>query len=67
MFKGLVPTICREIPAYAFQFAAYEITKSTLIKLRSEVPQEPNPESHLHELFVAGGVGGFACWLFSYP
>lgn len=38
-----------------------------MIKLRFEKPQEANPESKLHELFVAGGVGGFACWLFSYP
>jgi len=24
-------------------------------------------ESTLLEKFIAGGVGGFACWLFSYP
>jgi len=67
IFKGLVPTICREIPAYAFQFAAYEITKNLLFRLRSEQPTTANPTPRLYEQFLAGGVGGFACWFFSYP
>lgn len=36
VFKGLVPTIAREIPAYAGQFGVYELTKNMLYKLRSE-------------------------------
>ena len=33
-FKGLVPTINREIPAYAAQFATYEFSKYCLWNLR---------------------------------
>lgn len=35
--------------------------------MRFEKPTESNPKSRLHELFIAGGIGGFACWFFSYP
>jgi len=43
------------------------MSKNILFKLRFEKPKEEVPVPHLYEQFLAGGVGGFACWFFSYP
>jgi len=34
IFKGLVPTIIRELPANIFQFLGYEFGKNLMMKLR---------------------------------
>eukprot|EP00698_Gefionella_okellyi_P016330 TRINITY_DN4671_c0_g1_i2.p1 TRINITY_DN4671_c0_g1~~TRINITY_DN4671_c0_g1_i2.p1 ORF type:complete len:232 (+),score=23.51 TRINITY_DN4671_c0_g1_i2:330-1025(+) len=60
-FKGMTATVLREVPAYGFQFVVYDATKRLLAG--------PNPPDLLAPipLMVAGGVGGFAAWVFSYP
>lgn len=59
LFKGMMATVYREIPAYAGYFGCYESAKRLL--LRSKQRNTPL------ELFVAGGIGGVGCWIFSYP
>jgi hypothetical protein len=60
----MVSTILREIPAYAAQFSAYFVSKRLWA-----VHVEHVPVDHISFVgcFVSGGVGGFSCWLFSYP
>lgn len=63
LFKGMLSTVLREVPCYAGQFGAYYATKQIISKAKGV------DESQLttFDLFVSGGVGGFFCWLFSYP
>ena len=60
----MVSTVLREIPAYAAQFSAYYVSK----RLYADYIDKTEVENiSLAGLFVSGGIGGFACWLFSYP
>ena len=63
LFKGMLSTMAREVPCYAAQFGAYFATKKLIARTKG------CEEKDLGALdqFVAGGVGGFSCWLFSYP
>lgn len=63
LFKGMVSTTAREVPCYAGQFGGYYLTKKTLSKIRGV------DESQLTfvDNFISGGMGGFCCWLVSYP
>jgi|TARA_B110000285_G_C15042497_1_gene572536 hypothetical protein len=63
LFKGMLSTIIREVPCYAGQFGAYFATKKFICKVRGCDEKELT----LFNQFVAGGVGGFFCWFFSYP
>lgn len=63
LMKGMVATILREVPCYAAQFGSYYLMKDAFARRRGVTHQELGA----HELFVAGGVGGFFCWFFSYP
>ena len=67
IFKGLLPTITREVPCYAAQFGSYETSKYLLWKLRKSTGGDPSRTPTFLELFISGGVGGFFCWFFSYP
>lgn len=62
LFKGMVPTILREVPAYTAQFTVYEFVKAFLL-------QRANPEVGLSTAaqLTAGGCAGIAAWIFSYP
>lgn len=60
LFRGTFATAAREIPAYAAQFAAYEILKDALTSSPDEVL------TFAEGCFV-GAVAGINCWLFSYP
>ena len=62
--KGLVATILREVPCYAGQFGAYTVTKRLWAK---HVDRVPESQVGLLGCFVAGGVGGLACWIVQYP
>lgn len=62
--KGLVATILREVPCYAGQFGGFYVTKrlwATHVE-KCDVSKVGTVGS-----FLAGGVGGFTCWLVSYP
>ena len=63
LMKGMMATILREVPCYAAQFGSYYLTKDAFARRRGVTHQELGAP----ELFVAGGVGGFFCWFFSYP
>ena len=67
LFKGLVPTITREVPCYAGQFGAYEVSKYLLWRARVAAGGDSSRTPTFLEQFVSGGVGGFFCWFFSYP
>ena len=57
-------TILREVPCYAGQFGGYYITK----RLWANYVQGVSVENvNTLGCFIAGGVGGFTCWLVSYP
>eukprot|EP00347_Sterkiella_histriomuscorum_P006192 403353709 len=63
LYKGLLSTISRETPCYAGQFGGYFLTKKSLAWLQKKDVHDLGHAS----LFIAGGVGGFTCWLVSYP
>lgn len=62
LFKGMAATVYREMPAYAAYFGCYEIAKMALTP-EGKSTSELSPLS----LFLAGGIGGVGCWVFSYP
>ena len=64
LFKGLVATILREVPCYAGQFGGYYITKRTWA---TYIEKCDVADLSMLGCFVSGGVGGFTCWLVSYP
>ncbi|KAL4501441.1 hypothetical protein ABPG72_021248 [Tetrahymena utriculariae] len=62
IYRGMVATQFREIPAYGAQFASYELYKSSVIKYINH----GKDLSHFQTL-IGGGFGGIMCWVFSYP
>ena len=60
----MVATILREVPAYAGQFGGFYVTKRLWA---SYVQQDSVENINTLGCFVSGGVGGFTCWLVSYP
>ncbi|KAL6985782.1 hypothetical protein U1Q18_019155 [Sarracenia purpurea var. burkii] len=61
LFKGLVPTMAREIPGNAVMFGVYETLKKFLAE------GEDTSNLGRGSLTVAGGVAGASFWLFVYP
>ncbi|DBA99490.1 TPA: hypothetical protein ACH3X3_012077 [Trebouxia sp. C0006] len=64
LYKGLVPTLLREVPGCAAMFAAYEA-----IKLGAAKQQGLSNANELGKgtLMVAGGAAGAVYWLTVYP
>ncbi|KAL0036201.1 hypothetical protein WJX79_007894 [Trebouxia sp. C0005] len=64
LYKGLVPTLLREVPGCAAMFAAYEA-----IKLSAAKQQGLSNTNELGKgtLMVAGGAAGAVYWLTVYP
>ena len=62
LFKGTIPTVYREIPSYAMQFATFEISKSFFFSVLGE-----NGVWSGLGIFLSGIIAGFNCWLWSYP
>eukprot|EP01027_Heterolobosea_sp_BB2_P008744 GEZU01012980.1.p1 GENE.GEZU01012980.1~~GEZU01012980.1.p1 ORF type:complete len:301 (+),score=46.39 GEZU01012980.1:795-1697(+) len=62
LFKGMSATIYREVPAYGAYFGCYSLAKQ-LITPEGSRTSDLGPLS----LFIAGGIGGVGCWVFSYP
>lgn len=61
LFKGLVPTMAREIPGNAALFGAYELLK------QSFAGGEDTSQLGGGSLMVAGGLAGAFFWLSVYP
>ncbi|MED6205455.1 hypothetical protein PIB30_017879 [Stylosanthes scabra] len=61
LFKGLVPTMAREIPGNAAMFGVYEATKQLLAGGRDTSGLGRG------SLVVAGGMAGASFWLMVYP
>jgi len=63
LYKGNFASIVREIPAYGGQFGGYLLAKTTIGKLRNKSINDLN----IPETMIAGSIGGYFCWQFSYP
>ncbi|CAI5461114.1 unnamed protein product [Closterium sp. Yama58-4] len=61
LFKGLTPTLLREVPGNAAMFGAYEATKQLM------AGGTDTSELSRGALLVAGGVGGACFWASVYP
>lgn len=62
LFRGLVPTLAREMPGYFFFFGGYEGTRELLSK-----PNQKKEDIGLLKTMVAGAVGGGIFWTITYP
>ena len=61
LFKGLVPTMAREIPGNAAMFGVYELLK------QSFAGGEDTSQLGRGSLMVAGGLAGASFWVSVYP
>ncbi|CAN1256686.1 Mitochondrial carnitine/acylcarnitine carrier-like protein [Linum perenne] len=61
LFKGLVPTMAREIPGNAAMFGVYELVKRTM------AGGEDTSKLGRGSLMLAGGLAGAAFWGSVYP
>nr|XP_023028360.1 mitochondrial ornithine transporter 1 [Leptinotarsa decemlineata] len=62
LFRGLVPTLVREMPGYFFFFGGYEGTRELLRN-----PGEKKEEIGLIKTMIAGSVGGILFWTLTFP
>ena len=62
VFQGLAPTFLRTVPASAAYFGSYEATKASLV-----APHQTKADLGSAHLLFAGGCGGVAYWLSSFP
>ncbi|XP_018327395.1 mitochondrial ornithine transporter 1 [Agrilus planipennis] len=62
LFRGLIPTLVREMPGYFFFFGGYEGTREFL---RS--PEQTKDDIGLLKTMIAGSVGGLVFWTLFYP
>ncbi|XP_052170308.1 mitochondrial carnitine/acylcarnitine carrier-like protein [Diospyros lotus] len=61
LFKGLVPTLAREVPGNAAMFGVYEALKQYL------AGGQDTSKLGRGSLIVAGGLAGASFWAFVYP
>ncbi|XVE65290.1 hypothetical protein DITRI_Ditri07aG0169000 [Diplodiscus trichospermus] len=61
LFKGLVPTLAREVPGNAAMFGVYEAVKQYM------AGGTDTSKLGRGSLIIAGGLAGAACWLSVYP
>ncbi|KPJ16870.1 Mitochondrial ornithine transporter 1 [Papilio machaon] len=62
LFRGLVPTIMREMPGYFFFFGGYEGTRELLAK-----PGQSKDDIGFVKTMIAGAVGGCVLWTVIFP
>nr|XP_012547293.2 mitochondrial ornithine transporter 2 isoform X3 [Bombyx mori] len=62
LFRGLVPTIMREMPGYFFFFGGYEGTRELLAK-----PGQSKDDIGFLRTMAAGAVGGLVLWTVIFP
>eukprot|EP01126_Amoeba_proteus_P056230 TRINITY_DN7046_c0_g3_i6.p1 TRINITY_DN7046_c0_g3~~TRINITY_DN7046_c0_g3_i6.p1 ORF type:complete len:132 (-),score=20.99 TRINITY_DN7046_c0_g3_i6:61-456(-) len=56
----MLPTVAREIPAYAAQFYVFE-------GLLRWFRRNENKVNDQMAILISGGLGGVTCWIASYP
>eukprot|EP01018_Ginkgo_biloba_P006210 Gb_33597 [translate_table: standard] len=61
LFKGLIPTFCREVPGNALMFGTYEGLKQFMAGGRD------TSQLGRGALLTAGGLAGASFWVFVYP
>ncbi|KAJ8774437.1 hypothetical protein K2173_016883 [Erythroxylum novogranatense] len=61
LFKGLVPTLAREVPGNAIMFGVYELLKQSL------AGGQDTSQLGRGSLMLAGGLAGGSFWLLVYP
>ncbi|CAN6460310.1 unnamed protein product [Victoria cruziana] len=61
LFKGLVPTLAREVPGNAFMFGVYELVKQYI------AGGKDTSSLGRGSLIVAGGLAGASFWMTVYP
>lgn len=64
LYRGLVPTLLREVPGNAAMFGTYAAVKHGLAAAAGLSSPEALPKP---ALLLAGGVAGAAFWLSCYP
>ncbi|XP_018565189.1 mitochondrial ornithine transporter 1 isoform X2 [Anoplophora glabripennis] len=62
LFRGLVPTLVREMPGYFCFFGGYEGTRELLTR-----PGQKKEDLGLFKTMLAGAVGGAVFWTATYP
>lgn len=55
-YRGLIPTLLRDAPAFGIYFSSFEY----LVDLQGETPSEGS-------FLMAGGIAGIFSWVFTYP
>jgi solute carrier family 25 carnitine/acylcarnitine transporter 20/29 len=58
VYKGLGPTICREVPGFGIYFSTYNYLDLKYAKSNTKSPIS---------IFAFGGLSGLAAWIFIYP
>ena len=66
LYQGLFPTFARTIPSTAAYFGCYEWVRASLTA-REPLGRVETEAEHSAVILIAGGVGGFAYWLSTYP
>jgi len=61
-FRGMVATVCRDIPNFLTQFWVYEGLKDLQVK-----PGQTVYDLETYQIIMAGSAGGTAGWLSCYP
>lgn len=61
LFKGLLPTLAREVPGNAAMFGVYEVIKKTM------AGDAETSQLGRGSLMLAGGLAGASFWLMVYP
>ncbi|XP_026326693.1 mitochondrial ornithine transporter 1 [Hyposmocoma kahamanoa] len=62
LYRGLVPTIMREMPGYFFFFGGYEGTRVLLAE-----PGQSKDDIGFVKTMIAGAVGGLVLWTIIFP
>lgn len=56
IYKGFIPTVCRETPGFGIYFTAYNYMNNNYNKSKSYFNN-----------FIFGGLSGLFAWIFIYP
>lgn len=56
LYKGFIPTICRETPGFGIYFTTYNYLTNNF-----------NKEHSLSKTFISGALSGLNAWIFIYP
>lgn len=56
LYRGFIPTVCRETPGFGIYFTTYNYLKSNY-----------NKENNMMKTFVSGMMSGLSAWIFIYP